>query len=554
MLSRKLAAIFAAVATAIPLATSSVAISAPASMPTAVPLSFESGPHESRYGGALVVTPTHRARIDESLSVQPSHTALSRRLEALQQRFGNLMPDVKIVVMDKDWFQQNAILNGARAQQYEQNDDEKSVMRRLASFYVRSKTQIAFDPSVFEALERDVLGTEGMALKFQYGDSAEAARDSSQNICFLFPHFADKSRDQYYETLIRRDPSINGALAQAPLRNPMDYEYMKRFVDYHEIGHCYDRWYVKAIKQADNPRTALESRHKAEIYGEVFANLMLARDGYTDFSQRQADLRLAIAAFGGPFSARVNNPASIQFYMTYAYMLHEGSRNAQQDIERLGTARLQRMSMEDILELAHQITERSALDINHAPVAVAYMMSKRYDLSGWEPERTRSESHEIVYQMMVRLKADMEGAVRRVFDFGDRTEPVLQPASFNFENPVFRFESAAAQQARVAQLGRELRQGMGAAPTPYNLIQVYQRRKDSLRQVLHTGNSTAQRDAARDLSLMQQALKHAYDSLPENLQRNQPATDFSIPLRTQWSSPVPATVSWATGSRLQGPV
>ncbi len=505
MLLRKLAAVFAA-----------VALSVPAGQALADPGIQD---HNSRYGGALVVQPPHSARVDTTLTIKPSETSFSRRIEALQQRFGNMMPDVKLVAVDKDWFQQNAILNGTRAHQYAPNDDEKSTIRRLASEYVRARTQISFNPVVFEGLERDVLRTEGMAIKFQYGATREEAKSSEKNICLLFPHYADKSRDQYYGDLINRNASINGPLANTPLREPADIEYMKRFVDYHEIGHCYDRWYIKNVSMENGPQAFLESRHKAEVFGEVFANLMLARDGYQNFSQKQADLRLAIAAFGGPLSARVNDPGDVKFYMTYAYLLHEGSRNAGREIERLGTVALQALSMDEILDLAHDITERSTFDAGYVPVAVAYMMANRYDLSGWESQRAASPQAEQIYQTMIKLRYEMEQAVRRVFDFGDRVEPVLRPASFDFSNPSFPRAGASALEARARELGRELRQGLGWSPSANNLARAFQQKKDALRRVLETGSAQAQDDASRDLGLMHMALKYAYDALPQPQQR-----------------------------------
>lgn len=506
MFLRKLAVVFAA-----------AAMAAPAGQSFADP-GIRDQDHFSRYGGALVVQPPHSARADMPLVIKPSDTSFSRRIEALQQRFGNMMPDVKLVAIDKDWFQQNAILNGNRTHQYAPNEEEKETVRQLLSSYIHMRTSISFNATSFEGLEREVLRTEGMAIKFQYGTDQENAKTSEKNICLLFPHFADKSRDQYYGDLINRNASINGTLASAPLRDPMDFEYMKRFVDYHEIGHCYDRWYIKGVSGEGGARAFLENRHKAEIFGEVFANLMLARDGYQNFSQKQADLRLAIAAFDGPLSARLNDPTDVNFYMTYAYLLHEGSRNAGHEIERLGAAGLQAMNMDEILNLAHDITERSAFDIDSVPVAVAYMMVNRYDLSGWEPRRAGSPQAEQIYQTMVKLKGDMEQAVRRVFDFGNRAEPVLQPASFDFSNPSFPRESASALQARAKELGQELQQDMGWAPTADNLIRVYQIKKDALRQILETGDKPAQEAAARDLGLMQLALKHAYDALPPPLQ------------------------------------
>ena len=467
-------------------------------------------------GGTLETVPPSQGRIDSTLIIQPSDTVLSRRLEAMQQRFGSLLPDVKLVVMDKDWFQQNNILNGTRSYQYVLNPAQLATVRSLTTEYIRSRSGLQFDPDSFQGLEKDVSGTEGMAIKFKYGVSLSEAEGSEKNICLLFPHFSDQSRDTYYQTLLQINASIHGDIARAPLRNPQDYEFMKRFVDYHEIGHCYDRWYIKTISRDNGTQAFLQSRHKAEIFGEVFANLMLMRDGYTGFFEKQADLRLAIAALSGPISARVNDPRTAEFYMTYVYLLHEGSRNVGREVERLGAGRIQAMGMEEILNLAHDITERSTFDPGDAPFAVGYMMNNRFDLSAWDAARHTNPVIQRRYDIALRLKNDMEVAVRRVLDFGNRNTPVLQPGSFNFSNPSFPRLSATALEARGRVLAQELRTRMGFRMTEENLIHVYMRRKDELRADLETGTPATREQAMLDLGLMQMALKNAYDGLPES--------------------------------------
>lgn len=514
MFKRSLAAVFSAVAMMIPAGQS-----------------FGHG----IYGGELITEPPSRARIDNTLNIKASETRLSSRLQALQDRFGRMMPDVRLVVVDKDWFQQNNILNGTKSYQYPLEPNQAEIVRRLMSEYVRQRGNLDFHPDSFKGLERDLSRTEGMAIKFQYGETQTAAQTNEKNICLLFPHFADQDRDSYYQTLMGRNASIHGDIARAPLRDPMDYEYMKRFVDYHEIGHCYDRWYIKDLSTTAGPQAFLSTRHKAEIFGETFANLMLARDGYGQFSEKQADLRLAIAALTGPISARMNDPSDVNFYMTYVYLLQEGSRNAGREIERLGIPRLQAMSMDEIINLAHDITERSSFEVDDGALAVAIMMSNSFDLSPLEQMGRQDPAMQRRYELAQQLKADMEGAVRRVLDFGNRTEPVLQPASFNFSNPSFPRMGASALEARGRELAQDLRARMGWRQTEDNLIHVYTQKKDELRAILETGSRQAKEQAMLDLGLMQMALKNAYNALPQLRQFKQSkAADYRI----EWSLPL----------------
>lgn len=465
-------------------------------------------------GQGLKLKPRSKGRADTELVVQPSQTALSQRLSELQQRFGTMVRDVKLVVIDKDWFQKNAVLNGVPPYQYALPPTQAQTVQQLAAEFIRSRSGLSFPPESFQGMEKEMMRTEGMSLKLPYGATEEALQGGQQSICLLYPHYSDWDRDSYYKNLLGLNPSIHGDIAQAHLRDPQSLEFMKRFVDYHEIGHCYDRWNVTALAQSQNAGEFLTTRHKAEVFAEVFANLMLARDGYTEFSQKQADLRLAIAALSGPVKAAMSDPREVSFYMTSVYLLQEGSRNAGAEIERLGLSRLQAMSIEEVLTLANEITNRSVFDLQDTASAVGYMMYNAYDFTAWEEARLTNPIIQRRYDIAQRLKVDMEGAVHRVLDLGNRSQPVLQPASFNFERVTFSSVGATALQARASELARDLQARMGRNLSRDNLIRVYTARKDELRRTLEGTDVPAKEQATIDLSLMMMALRQAYDLLP----------------------------------------
>lgn len=477
-------------------------------------------------GPGLKLKPRSKGRADTELVVQPSQTALSQRLGELQQRFGNMVRDVKLIVIDKDWFQKNAVLNGVPPYQYALPPAQAQTMQKLTAEYIRSRSGLSFPAESFQGMEKEMLRTEGMSLKLPYGATDEALQSGQQNVCLLYPHYADWDRDSYYRNLLGLNPSIHGDIAQAPLRDPQSLEFMKRFVDYHEIGHCYDRWNVSVLGQAQNAGEFLTTRHKAEVFAEVFANLMLARDGYSGFSQKQADFRLAIAALSGPVKAAMSDPRDADFYMTSVYLLQEGSRNAGAEIERLGLPRLQAMNIEEVLTLANEITNRSVFDLQDTAAAVGYMMYHAYDFASWEEARLTNPIIQRRYDIAQRLKADMEGAVQRVLDLGSRTQPVLQPASFNFERVSFPSLGATALQARAGELARDLQDRMGRNQSRDNLIRIYTERKDELRRTLEGTDSRAKEQASIDLGLMMMALRQAYDSLPLSVRLHAPRSQM----------------------------
>ena len=120
-------------------------------------------------------------------------------------------------------------------------------------------------------------------------------------------------------------------------------------------------------------------------------------------------------------------------------------------------------------------------------------------------------------------------------DLGDRREPVLQPSSFNFDNPSFPRMGASAIEARGRELAQDLRTRMGWHQSADNLIRVYAQKKDELRAILETGTPQTKQQAMIDLGLMQMALKNAFDALPVT---TQPVVPNAAAYQIRWNMPL----------------
>src|SRR5690606_7572941 len=98
-------------------------------------------------------------------------------------------------------------------------------------------------------------------------------------------------------------PRLHTDLAKLPFLRTLPPDVMKRYTDYHELGHCMDTYYLDkaGFDPMQNIDLWIEMRHQAEVYGEVFATLMLARDGVNNVAGIRADHRLASIALNGTF-------------------------------------------------------------------------------------------------------------------------------------------------------------------------------------------------------------------------------------------------------------
>lgn len=467
-------------------------------------------------------------------------TQLSRRDRELTELFNREARDVHIVMMDRDWFR----LNQALAQTAP--DDIKTRTKLIADF-IESRTGHPVDPARLRDLVDAVTQGGGFTLPQDTGPS-EGLGDGG--FCTVFGQFPDIDADSYARMLAGMNDRFHPGLAGREMQNIPSLEAFQKWVDYHEAGHCL----YEGPHQGDYEsfEDYVIHRHKSEMYGDVFAALMLARqDGVTNFAEQAARLRLVADALNGPAAARLVSPGEFRHYTAFMYTVHDGLRDAQREIDTRGVNGLRHMSMNQIRELANRIVERNALDSKKS-VMIRLMQANLYDTAQMDQLRHEDPSYEEAYQYALRLRDDMNRALPQVIDMRgmDANRTPLQQVGFDFRALMREpLPPSLAQQIAMEQRTNELRDRMvqmagGTHATPQTLNRAFSQMTDSLRATLHTGNAAERKAAMNDLSLMEDAVMRAAKQIagpgaaPATQPASTPAPQTFRPL-PQGGTPIP---------------
>ncbi len=434
-----------------------------------------------------------------------SQTQLSQRDRDLTALFNREARDVHTVMMDRDWFRLNQAL--ARTAP----DDIKGREKLIADF-IQSRTGHPVDPARLRDLANEVTQAGGFTLPQDTGPSEGLGNGG---FCLVFGEFPDLDADSYARMLAGMNEAFHPGLAGRQLQDIPSLEIFQKWVDYHEAGHCmYEGPHQGDYESLDD---YVIHRHKSEMYADVFAALMLARqDGVTNFAEEAARLRLVADALNGPAAARLVSPGDFKHYTAFMYTIHDGLRDAQREIDARGVDGLRHMSMDQIRDLANRIVERNALDSKKS-LMIRLMQANLYDTTQMDKLRHEDPSYEAAYQYALHLRDDMNRALPQVIDMRgmDPNKTPLQQVGFDFraltqpQAPPSLSQQIAQEQKTNALKDRLVAMAGGAHATPQTLDRAFSQLTDSLRATLHTGNPAERKAAMTDLSLMEDAVMRA---------------------------------------------
>lgn len=433
------------------------------------------------------------------------NTQYSQRVWSLTREFNTKAKDTPILMMDRDWFQLNLALRQIP-------DHDAQARAELVNDYLQSRLGKRVEAERFYGVVDDLEQGEGYALPAGVGPT-EGMGQKKEGFCVVFGQMSDLDARGHVHTLTGLDPEgLHAELAKRPLKKTLTGDEFRRFVDYHEAGHClYHR------QMTSSPRTlgdAVLNRHKSEMYAEIMATLMMARDGVTDFADRAANLRLTGAALNGPAFAHFARPGTFNYFSPAIYMISDGTRGAQKEVERLGVNKLRQMSLDEVRALAHKILDENALDLNEIS-AVMVMFSNKFDLASLEKTVKNRPELQPSFETARRLRDDMNKALPQVIDLGhfDAKKTPLEQIVYDFEGVKNRPDPAPDTKRAELIIGilsdRMIARAGGKEATTDDLVKTFREEKDFLRRVLDRGTDSERKAAAEYLPLMAAAIKRA---------------------------------------------
>jgi hypothetical protein len=434
-------------------------------------------------------------------------TKYSRHTQALVKEFNDNAKDVRIAVMDRDWFQANLALQQARG---------SKDRARVASDYINDRTGVRIsDYALFRyGISQDLEDGQGYAVPAGVGPTA----GMDPGVCIVFGQFADLDAASHVRFLTGLGSGLYTELDKNKLKNVMPLEKFTRHVDYHEIGHCL---YESRVKTVDRTMAdVVIHRHKSEMYADIMGVLLSAHyDGETDMGKSMADLRMVSAALNGPIATHYAEGGSFDYFSATMYTIHDGSLGAQRAIDRLGVKAIKAMSLDELRTLGDKILEENALDVKKMDL-VTIMFANQYDMEPVEQFVKQHPGYDDAFIYVTALKMEMSDAIGRVVDLKglDKHKNVLDQLAFDFDGWAQRMKAQShAQQAPgvpdkmiVDFLKERLIQSAGGDKATVNgLVKAFVEIKDLQRQQLAKGNEAQRATVMKWLPLMGDALMEA---------------------------------------------
>lgn len=279
-------------------------------------------------------------------------------IQHAQKTYADQFKDYPILIFDMDELEYRY----AKAQAFGEGKEKERERAAVLKAYVLEKTGVELE-------DNEAMNYEPYTTLLKEGAYALPTMDRSSGwgkvkykMCAVFP--ASPNSNQRLETERITGLKTKGAyedITYEGLKEKLTYKEMQLFSLYHEMGHCMDRIFMPKNYSAYEPDP--HGVHESESYAEVFALMILEREGITGTGKTRALLRnMYTQEMGRWFIENPNigfgNPLYLQGGLIY--YLSPAILGADEFIQRNG--KFVQGPMDELLLKAGEIVETHALN------------------------------------------------------------------------------------------------------------------------------------------------------------------------------------------------
>jgi len=448
-----------------------------------------------------------------ALTVSNSGTEHTRQMDALAARINRESPDVKIIMVSRDWFWLNMAQNNGNV------SDARKAMLPLAERYVRDQTGADLPQRHYRDLVNLVMQEANNSLVVNLPDDKKGG---PKKACFVLPPSPDAGSEYFLRRYtLNLFPGIHGSFAKAALQPGIRPEIHHKFNVYHELGHCLqkDSAAATAADAVLSPTQIIIWRHKKEAQAEAFGALLMARDdGITDFAGERADTRLSGVSTGGPVSYRsrakfayMGEMTNLHQHFGYIYTLHKPLHAAQEYIDghRAGIAD---MNVTQLDAVSADLAEKTALG-EDALMGALFLWETLYDKNNLKVlndlRREVGPGNQGAHNFAFDLKDEMNEALKHVFVLPDnKNEDPIDHIPFDFTRiGAAQAELPGSNDMLAIMAAMKNKALIAGGVTPERLVSVYEQYKDNLRRDLVDRPASERPDIQNKLNTAYEALR-----------------------------------------------
>jgi hypothetical protein len=312
-------------------------------------------------GSTVAVDRTaHGTELQLAYSQRADQSEHSKYVEELNSRFGTSHPDGKrIIFLDSDYVDQIVSLSSyighsKTRQEAMENFAEKHGGVRLNPYYLHwleQELMLELNPSSRTYSEEDTLILKNVNMK-----------DGATEACFVVPGWSELDSKEIGAMFVGVPTEAFHFLDRDGKEIKISGDDMRRFIDYHEYGHCMDQKYV--TKLGAGGMEGAWVRHLGETFGDVRSALQAAKEGRNDISLTISDMRQASSYGTGPQRARLPAQYGWARYSAGVYTTSFALEAVHEWLEHGGREAVQKMSPQEINDLGYKFTDEHAMTLD----------------------------------------------------------------------------------------------------------------------------------------------------------------------------------------------
>lgn len=274
----------------------------------------------------------------------------SQRNSAWQAKYGNAISDRKIFYVDSDAID---LAMGVGILTNQPTTRAEILMKM-----VHDRTGVWVNPYMIPMLEEGFAnGHTEFSVQMEREHGLILRGGDKEIVCVVVPSDPNRSARDIV-AMVAGVPKEALRWYDAAGKPMFDVDTMRDYVDAHESSHCMDKRWAGDHDEAP----ASVNRHRAELFGDVHASLMLAQQGKTDLARKLADVRaVGLATAGRAIATRAlqkdGDPAEAVPYSMSLTLI-----DTQETIDKLGVDAIKKMSPAQLKALAYQIVEKNAMN------------------------------------------------------------------------------------------------------------------------------------------------------------------------------------------------
>lgn len=215
-----------------------------------------------------------------------ANTNLSQLVSYVQKTYAVNFKDYPILIFDMDEIE----FRYAQAKVFGKGKDLEKKRAQIIKKYVLEETGVELQDNEAMGYEPYTTALKGGAYALPTLDRSGGWNTVDYKMCAVFPATANSNQRLETERITGlKTPGAYENITYTGLQDKLTYKEMQLFSLYHELGHCMDREFMPnnyAAYEVD-----AHDVHESESYAEVFALLMLEREGVTGTGRTRALLR-----------------------------------------------------------------------------------------------------------------------------------------------------------------------------------------------------------------------------------------------------------------------